>query len=62
MTNPITAIALAASCCAGLCLGGAINAYDQAVMKDALEDPGFYHLVDNEGNPVSQEANKPLEF
>ena len=62
MTNPFVTAALAASCCAGLCLGGVINAYDQAVMKEALEDPSFYHLVDNEGNPVSQEADKPLEF
>ena len=62
MTNPITVITLAASFCAGICLGGVINAYDQAVMKEALEDPSFYHLVDNEGNPVSQETNKSLEF
>ena len=62
MTNPFVTVALAASCCAGLCLGGVINAYDQAVMKEALEDPGFYHLVDNEGNPVSQETDKSLEF
>ena len=32
------------------------------VMKEALEDPSFYHLVDNQGNPVSQEADKSLEF
>ena len=59
MTNPLITAALAASCCAGLCLGGVINAYDQAVMKEAIENSDLYHLVDKQGNPVSQEFNKP---
>ena len=59
MTNPFVTAALAASCCAGICIGGVINAYDQMVMKEALESPDLYHLVDKQGNPVSQEFNKP---
>ena len=59
MTNPIVTAVLATSCCMGLCIGGAINAYDAAVMKEAIENPDLYHLVDKQGNPVSQEFNKP---
>jgi hypothetical protein len=59
MTNPIVTCVLAASCCMGLCIGGAINAYDAAVMKDAIESPELYHLVDKQGNPVSQEFDQP---
>ena len=57
MTSPITTAILAVSCCMGVCLGGAINAYDQSVLKEAVESPALYHLVDKEGNPVSKELN-----
>ena len=57
MTNPITAVLLTVCCGLGLCLGGAINAYDKAALEEALNDPNFYHLVDQAGNPVSKELN-----
>ena len=57
MTSPLTTAILAVSCCMGVCLGGAINAYDQSVLKEAVESPALYHLVDKEGNPVSKELN-----
>ena len=57
MTNPITAALLTVCCGLGLCLGGAINAYDKATLEGALNDPSFYHLVDQAGNPVSKELN-----
>ncbi len=39
----------------GAVLGGTINAIDSMNYRNALEDPGFYHLVDEAGDPVSQE-------
>lgn len=57
MTNPVTAAILTIGCCLGMCLGGAINAYDKATMEGVLNDPSFYHLVDQAGNPVSEELH-----
>ena len=57
MTNPVTAAILTIGCCLGMCLGGAINAYDKATLEEVLNDPSFYHLVDQAGNPVSKELH-----
>ena len=40
----------------GVVLGSASNAYQNFRYEWALEDPDMLHLVDEMGNPVSQEA------
>lgn len=48
------------------CLGGgaclsSLEVLSQGVhYRNALEDPDFYHLVDEVGNPVGKLPNKPL--
>ena len=39
----------------GALLGGTINAIDSMKYRNAMSDPSFYHLVDDAGDPVSQE-------
>lgn len=51
---------LAGAVTAGGCLGGLVNAYDAYLYDSALKDPSFFYLVDEHGEPVSQEVNKPL--
>lgn len=41
----------------GCCIGGVSNAYDAIVYDRAVNDPGFMYLVDEFGDPVSQEVN-----
>ena len=45
---------------AGGCLGGLVNAYDKFLYDSALNSPDFLYLVDQNGNPVSQEIYQPL--
>ena len=40
----------------GVVLGSASNAYQDFRYEWALEDPSMLHLVDEMGNPVSQET------
>lgn len=51
----LIAICLTACMGMGATLGGALNAYDDYVYDQALENPNFLYLVDEVGNPVSQE-------
>ena len=40
----------------GAVLGGTINAIDSMNYRNAIEDPSFYHLVDESGDPVGKEV------
>ena len=50
--SPILGVCLAIGCAAG----GLATAYENFRYERALEDPSVLHLVDEVGNPVSQEA------
>ena len=52
---------MAGAIAAGGCVGGLVNAYDEFLYDTALKDPTFFYLVDENGNPVSQEVDKPLD-
>lgn len=49
---PVLSICIAIGCAAG----GLTTAYENYRYDRALEDPSILHLVDEMGNPVSQEA------
>ena len=49
--TPVVGICVAVGCA----FGGITTAYESFRYERALEDPGFLHLVDEMGNPVSQE-------
>ena len=51
--SPVIGICLAVGCAAG----GLSTAYENYRYDRALEDPTILHLVDEVGNPVSQEAD-----
>lgn len=50
--SPVLGVCLAIGCAAG----GLATAYENFRYERALEDPSVLHLVDEVGNPVSQEA------
>ena len=50
--SPVIGVCLAIGCTAG----GLATAYENYRYDRALEDPAILHLVDEMGNPVSQEA------
>lgn len=50
--SPVMGICLAIGCAAG----GITTAYENFQYERALSEPGILHLVDEMGNPVSQEA------
>ena len=50
--SPVIGVCLAVGCVAG----GVSTAYENFRYERALTDPGILHLVDEMGNPVSQEA------
>lgn len=43
----------------GLAVGGVTSSLEKFKYEHAIEDPGFMHLVDEAGNPVSQEVKNP---
>jgi hypothetical protein len=43
----------------GLAVGGVTSSVDRFKYEYAIEDPSFMHLVDEAGNPVSQEVKNP---
>lgn len=43
----------------GLAVGGVTSSVDRFKYEYAIEDPGFMHLVDEAGDPVSQEIKNP---
>mgnify|MGYP001222620013 CR=1 FL=1 len=49
--TPVVGICVAVGCA----FGGITTAYDNFRYERALEDPSFLYLVDEVGNPVSQE-------
>ncbi len=49
--TPVLGVCLAIGCVAG----GLSTAYENFRYERALEDPSILHLVDEVGNPVSQE-------
>jgi len=50
--SPVIGVCLAVGCAAG----GISTAYENFRYERALSEPGILHLVDEVGNPVSQEA------
>jgi len=50
--SPVIGVCLVIGCAAG----GISTAYDSYRYERALTDPSILHLVDEMGNPVSQEA------
>ena len=50
--SPVIGVCLAIGCAAG----GITTAYDNFRYERALTEPGVLHLVDEMGNPVSQET------
>ncbi len=57
MDKGIIAAIVAACVGSGACLGG-YSAFSQGLGYDrALNDPGFYYLVDESGDPVRQIAD-----
>lgn len=50
--SSVVGVCLAVGCVAG----GVSTAYENFRYERALADPGILHLVDEMGNPVSQEA------
>jgi len=60
MDKGIFALVLAACVGGGACLGGYESASQSAHYRETLNNPDFYYLVDEAGNPVSQEPDKPL--
>ncbi len=60
MDKGFVALIVAGSIGGGACLGS-LEAFSQDVhYRNALDNPDFYHLVDEIGNPVSELPNKPL--
>ena len=57
MDKGLIALVVAGCVGGGACLGG-YSAFSQEFKYDrALSDPGFYYLVDEAGDPVSQVAD-----
>ena len=59
MDAPIAACFLASCVFVGGLTGAAEKLGDSIHYEGFLNDPANYHLVDNAGNPVSQEAQEP---
>ncbi len=59
MDKGIIAIIVAACVGTGSCLGGFESWSQTDHYRRTLSDPDFYHLVDDVGNPVSQDFQKP---
>lgn len=59
MDAPIAACILASCVFVGGLTGAAEKLGDSLYYERFLEDPANYHLVDNAGNAVSQESQKP---
>lgn len=43
----------------GLAVGGVTSSVDRFKFQNAIEDPQFMYLVDELGNPVSEEIKNP---
>lgn len=43
----------------GLAVGGVTSSVDRFKFQHAIEDPQFMYLVDELGNPVSEEIKNP---
>ena len=56
MDKGILAVIMCACTASGAFVGGFSEARSQAAYNEALSRPSFYHLVDEVGNPVSQEV------
>ena len=54
MDKGILAIILSACATSGAFVGGFSEALHDKVYTEALSDPDFYYLVDQDGNPVRQ--------
>ena len=59
MDKGILAIMMCACTASGAFVGSFSEALHDAHYREALADPNFYHLVDQGGNPVSQEMQEP---
>jgi len=55
MDKGVVAMFLATCLGAGSCMGGFENWSQSNYYRTIIKDPGFYHLVDDVGNPVSQD-------
>jgi hypothetical protein len=55
MDKGILAIILSACTASGAFVGGFSEALHDKIYTEALQNPGFYYLVDQNGNPVSQD-------
>lgn len=53
MKELISFIIISSTGCGAL-LGGTVNAIDSVRYRNAISNPGFYYLVDDAGNSVSQ--------
>lgn len=60
MDKGFIALVVAGCLGSGACLGGLEAATRTALYRESLEDPGFYYLVDEVGDPVSELPNEPL--
>ena len=58
MDAPIAAGMVFACLCLGSLAGGAEKMNDGYYYEQFLSDPSSYHLVDDAGNPVSQELKQ----
>ena len=56
MDNGLLPILLSACMASGAFVGGFSEALHDKAYEEALSDPSFYYLVDDVGNPVSQEV------
>jgi len=57
MDKGVLAIIMSACATGGAFVGGFSEALHDKAYSAALADPGFYHLVDKDGNPVRQSLN-----